>query len=98
MGALLMIEITQRPFCVFCGNWFVGLSLFPWLRFRRPGFIRVHVRPLADSRTRFKTVFENKPLPHFDNASRTKIPPLPPLPALPAFRHIFLKTQSHVSG
>jgi hypothetical protein len=28
IGALLMTESTQRPFCVFCGNWFVGLSAF----------------------------------------------------------------------
>ncbi|MDR1010472.1 MAG: hypothetical protein LBM04_05010 [Opitutaceae bacterium] len=26
IGARLMIESTQRPFCVFCGNWFVGLG------------------------------------------------------------------------
>ncbi|MDR1010242.1 MAG: hypothetical protein LBM04_03770 [Opitutaceae bacterium] len=26
IGALLMTESTQRPFCVFCGNWIVGLS------------------------------------------------------------------------
>jgi hypothetical protein len=26
MGALLMTESTQRLFCVFCGNWIVGLS------------------------------------------------------------------------
>jgi hypothetical protein len=37
MGALLMTESTQRPFCVFCGNWIVGLSLFLWLRLCRAG-------------------------------------------------------------
>jgi hypothetical protein len=26
IGACLMIESTQRPFDVFCGNWFVGLG------------------------------------------------------------------------
>jgi hypothetical protein len=26
IGALLMITNTQRPFCVFCGNWIVGLG------------------------------------------------------------------------
>jgi hypothetical protein len=26
IGALLMIANTQRPFCVFCGNWIVGLG------------------------------------------------------------------------
>jgi hypothetical protein len=26
MGALLMTESIQRPFCVFCGNWIVGLN------------------------------------------------------------------------
>jgi hypothetical protein len=26
IGACLMIESTQRPFGVFCGNWFVGLG------------------------------------------------------------------------
>jgi hypothetical protein len=38
MGALLMTESTQRPFCVFCGNWITGLSLFLWLRLCRAGF------------------------------------------------------------
>jgi hypothetical protein len=32
MGALFITESTQRPFCVFCGNWIAGLSLFFWLR------------------------------------------------------------------
>jgi hypothetical protein len=26
IGALLMTKSTQRPFCVFCGNWLVGLG------------------------------------------------------------------------
>jgi hypothetical protein len=26
MGAQFITESTQRPFCVFCGNWIVGLS------------------------------------------------------------------------
>jgi hypothetical protein len=39
MGARLITESTQRPFCaVFCGNWIVGLSLFLWLRLCRAGF------------------------------------------------------------
>jgi hypothetical protein len=37
MGALFIIESTQRPFCVFCGNWIAGLSLFLRLRLRRVG-------------------------------------------------------------
>jgi hypothetical protein len=35
IGALFITENTQRPFCVFCGNWIVGLSLFLWLRLYR---------------------------------------------------------------
>jgi hypothetical protein len=31
IGARLMTKSTQRPFCVFCGNRIVGLSLFLWL-------------------------------------------------------------------
>jgi hypothetical protein len=26
MGALFITESMQRPFCVFCGNWIVGLN------------------------------------------------------------------------
>jgi hypothetical protein len=39
MGAHLIIESTQRPFCVFCGNWIVGLIPFLWLRLCRAGII-----------------------------------------------------------
>jgi hypothetical protein len=32
IGALFITKSTQRPFCVFCGNWIVGLNLFLWLK------------------------------------------------------------------
>jgi hypothetical protein len=38
IGALFITESTQRLFCVFCGNWIVGLSLFLWLRLCRVRF------------------------------------------------------------
>jgi hypothetical protein len=32
IGALFITESPQRPVCVFCGNWIVGLIPFLWLK------------------------------------------------------------------